>query len=341
MLPLVPLYAAGAALRMAGRRIGLQPVQRLQWPVISVGNLSVGGTGKTPFTIALAKLLVREGLHVDVLSRGYGRKDTASVMRVDPAGSAEQYGDEPLLIANSAQVPVFVAAKRWLAGQQAEREYALHGKLGGVHLLDDGFQHRQLARDVDIVLVNSADLGDSLLPAGNLREGLEGLKRASVLAVQDGDEVAVRQLRHMEFGQDPWQPVWRFRREMVYPEIPETLAVQPFVAFCGIGRPEQFFSGLAKKGIQIGASRTFPDHHTYTPADVEMLRRLAESSGSGALMTTAKDLFRLGDLTIALDGEMPVYAVDIQVLLEDEAGIAAWLRRVLSPVAGPAANQPS
>src|SRR5580658_4881069 len=143
MLPLVPLYAAGAALRMAALRIGLRPVRRLQWPVISVGNLSAGGTGKTPFTIALAKLLVRNGLHVDVLSRGYGRTDTA-VMRVDPAGSAERFGDEPLLIANAAQVPVYVAAKRWLAGQLAEREYALHGKLGGVHLLDDGFQHRQL-----------------------------------------------------------------------------------------------------------------------------------------------------------------------------------------------------
>jgi tetraacyldisaccharide 4'-kinase len=341
MLPLVPLYTAGAALRLAGLRIGLQPVQRLQWPVISVGNLSVGGTGKTPFTIALAKLLVRNGLHVDVLSRGYGRKDKTAVMRVDPAGSAEQFGDEPLLIANAAQVPVYVAAKRWLAGQLAEREYALHGELRGVHLLDDGFQHRQLAREVDIVLVNSADLGDSLLPAGNLREGLDGLKRARVLAVQDGDEVAVRQLRHMGLGLSPWQPIWRFRREMVSPEIPETLASQSFVAFCGIGRPEQFFSGLAKKGIQVSASRTFPDHHRYTAGDVEMLRGLAQSTGAGALVTTAKDLFRLRDLAIAPGGELPVYAVDIQVRLEDEAGIAAWIRRALSPVAVPAANPSS
>src|SRR5277367_3799169 len=116
LVPLVPLYAAGLAMHMAGFRLGALPLRRLRWPVISVGNLSVGGTGKTPFTIALAKLLAREGWHVDVLSRGYGRKDTAAVRRVDTAGSAEEFGDEPLLIANSTAVPVYVAAERWRAG---------------------------------------------------------------------------------------------------------------------------------------------------------------------------------------------------------------------------------
>jgi len=223
MLPLVPLYAAGAALRMAGLRFGLLPVQRLEWPVISVGNLSVGGTGKTPFTITLAKLLVREGLHVDVLSRGYGRKDPTTVMRVDPAGSAEQFGDEPLLIANAARVPVYVAAQRWKAGKLAEEENELHGESSGVHLLDDGFQHRQLAREVDIVLVNSADLGDSLLPAGNLRERLEALKRARAFAVEAGDEAAVEKLQSIGLGLSSERPTWRYRREMVVPEIPATV----------------------------------------------------------------------------------------------------------------------
>ena len=98
MMPLVPVYAAGAALRAAGFLLGAEPVRRLKWPVVSVGNLSAGGTGKTPFTIALAKLLLNEGMHVDVLSRGYGRSSTATE-RVDPDGDAGRFGDEPLLIA--------------------------------------------------------------------------------------------------------------------------------------------------------------------------------------------------------------------------------------------------
>jgi tetraacyldisaccharide 4'-kinase len=328
MLPLMPLYAAGAALRGAALKLGLRPVRRLQWPVISVGNLSVGGTGKTPFTIALAKLLVREGMHVNVLSRGYGRKESG-VLRVDPAGSAEQFGDEPLLIANSAGVPVYVAAERWRAGQLAEKASGLGPGSQAAHLLDDGFQHRQLARQVDIVLVNSADLGDSLLPAGNLREGLNALKRAQVLAIQEEDELAMRLLQRLGFGSRRGQLIWRYRREMTGVEDLERIAGLAFVAFCGIGRPEQFFSGLSKAGIKIGASRSFPDHHRYSLADMEALRQLAESTGSKAMVTTAKDLYRLGGLAAARDGAAMVFAVDLRVVLADETGIVAWLKGVL------------
>jgi tetraacyldisaccharide 4'-kinase len=331
--PLVPLYAACLALRAAGLRHGLETVQRLRWPVISVGNISVGGTGKTPFTIALVKLLRREKFRVDVLSRGYGRKD-GEVSRVDVAGSAERFGDEPLLIANVAGVPVYVGAERWKAGLLAEREMTLHGQGEDwhppVHLLDDGFQHRQLTRLVDIVLVNSEDLADSLLPAGNLREGLEALKRAHVLAVPAGDETAMERLQSLGLGQQLGQPVWRFRREMVVPAIPETLAVRPVVAFCGIARPEQFFSGLAQKGIQVAVSHTFPDHHPFTAKDVAMLRTMARRSGSGALVTTAKDLFRLGNLAMDMDCEEPIFAVDLQIVLEDKAGITSWLKHALA-----------
>jgi tetraacyldisaccharide 4'-kinase len=321
LLPLMPLYAAGLAMRMAGFGLGLLPLRRLRWPVISVGNLSVGGTGKTPFTIALAKLLRREGIHVDVLSRGYGRRST-EVERVNAGGSAEQFGDEPLLIAREAGVPVYVGAQRWWAGRLAEKESAGEP---GVHLLDDGFQHRQLVRLADIVLINSEDLGDRLLPAGNLREGLGALRRAHVLAVPREDDAAVDRLKELGLGAPIGQQVWRFRREMVVPEIPETLAAQPVVGFCGIARPEQFFSGLAQKGFQVAEKRAFPDHHPYTRGDVEALCRMAQATGSGALVTTAKDLFRLGSLGSALDEALPIYAVDLRVMLEDEAGAAAWL----------------
>jgi tetraacyldisaccharide 4'-kinase len=325
LLPLVPLYAAGAAARSAGLHFGLEPVRRLSWPVVSIGNLSAGGTGKTPFTIALAQLLLRGGIHVDVLSRGYGRSSNV-VERVDVHGSAGQFGDEPLLISAKTGVPVYVGTQRYRAGRLAERDADPNT---GVHLLDDGFQHRQLARQVDIVLVNSEDLADSLLPAGNLREGLSALKRATVLAVPDGDDAAVERLQALGLGPRIGQPIWRFRREMVTPKIPESLAQRPVVAFCGIARPEQFFTGLAQKGFQVAASRTFPDHHAFTKAAVARLRRLQDSTGSGALVTTAKDLVRLGGLAATLDSSGPIFAVDLQVTLGDETSIAAWLRRVL------------
>jgi tetraacyldisaccharide 4'-kinase len=329
LLPLVPLYAAGAAVRSAGLHLGLEPVRRLSWPVVSIGNLSAGGTGKTPFTIALASLLLREGMHVDVLSRGYGRK-SSEVERVDVHGSAGQFGDEPLLIASKTGVPVYVGAQRYHAGRLAEGDAS---PKTGVHLLDDGFQHRQLARQVDIVLVNSEDLADSLLPAGNLREELSALKRAAVLAIPEGDDAAVGRLQKLGLGPRIGQAIWRFRREMTVPKMPESLAQRSVVAFCGIARPEQFFAGLAQKGFQIAASRTFPDHHTFNEADLAMLRKLRESTGSGTLVTTAKDFVRLGELAVAIDSSNPIFAVDLQVIFEDEAGIAAWLRRVLGPTA--------
>ena len=325
LVPLIPVYAAGLALRSAGLLLGVQPIRRLRWPVISVGNLSVGGTGKTPFTIALARLLMREGIHVDVLSRGYGRR-SAEVERVDVDGGPERYGDEPLLIARETKAPVYVGPKRWQTGRLAEKEA---GAVGGVHLLDDGFQHRQLARTVDIVIVNSEDLGDVLLPAGNLRERVDALRRARVLAVPAEDEAAVEKLRRLGFESRPERPIWRFRREMVVPEMPGTLAKRPVVAFCGIARPDQFFSGLARKGLDVAASRAFPDHHRFTRGDVEMLRGLGASTGSGALLTTAKDLFRLEGLGMELDAALPIFAVDLRVSFEDEAGVMAWLMGAL------------
>ena len=306
-LPLVPLYAAGAALR----GIGMTP-KRLAWPVISVGSLSAGGAGKTPFVIALAQLLKREGFQIDVLSRGYGRIQT-SVEQVDPEGDAERFGDEPLLIAREVRVPVFVGSQRFEAGRLSEQEAQT-----GVHLLDDGFQHRQLARDADIVLVSSEDLADWLLPAGNLRERKSALQRADVLAVQAGDDSAVERLQAMRLE----QPVWRFLREMVVPKVEE-----PVYAFCGIARSEQFFSGLERAGMTLVAKKAFPDHYQYRAGDVRTLEQFADRMGaSGGLMTTDKDRVRMGALGERLAQMVPVNTAGLRIVFEDEAGIAAWLK---------------
>ena len=328
-MPLTPLYAAGSSLRW----LGVKP-KRLGWPVASVGSLSAGGAGKTPFVIALAKLLKERGIAVDVLSRGYGRPDTGAA-RVDPMGTAEEFGDEPLLIALEAGVPVFVGARRFEAGRLAEAELKqahssgpegprISGRLDagaeapaylalpagqpiGFHLLDDGFQHRQLARNVDIVLVSSADMEDWLLPAGNRRETLGALRRADVLAVAVGDDAAVERLR----GKGLRQPVWRFRREMVVPEV-----IGPVLAFCGIARPEQFFTGLERGGVSVVERRVFGDHHRFSGGDLAGLREMAARTGAVALMTTAKDRVRLGSRVEELG--VPVLVAGLRVVFEDK-----------------------
>lgn len=311
MLPLVPLYLAGAAFRWAGSK-----QKRLGRPVVSVGNLSVGGTGKTPFVIALAKLLSSHGVSVDVLSRGYGRVNPGANLgaeRVDPNGNAEQFGDEPLLIAREAQVPVFVASQRSEAGILAEREANAQ-----LHLLDDGFQHRQLYRDIDVVLVNSEDLNDRVLPAGNLRELVSALKRASVFAVPIEDDSAETQLRELGFG----QPIWRFRREMVVPQVSGAV-----VAFCGIARPDQFFSGLNASGINLVARKVFRDHHRFTAKDGELLQRLIRQTGAVAFITTEKDRVKLGNLEAGVG--VPLLTAELRVVFEDESATIEWLRKRL------------
>ena len=318
LAPLTPLYRMGLALRERRLRSGANAVQRLRQPVISVGNLSTGGAGKTPLTIALAKALVARGFHVDGLSRGYGRTGREAA-RVRADGSAEEFGDEPLLIARATQVPVYVAPRRYDAGVLAESE-ARPG--AAVHILDDGFQHRQLYRDVDILLLSRSDLCDRLLPAGNLREPLRALTRATVVAIPAGDEELEAYLRRaIKTGGDSQGPrwsghVWRLRRHMEVPEVAGAV-----LAFCGIARPEQFFGGLEAGGLRLAGRRAFGDHHRYTAADLGRLAAQAKAAGAAALVTTEKDAVRL----IGMDVPLPLLTAGLRIEIEDEAEALDWL----------------
>jgi tetraacyldisaccharide 4'-kinase len=316
LLPLVPLYAAGLALREMRVQRGWGRVRRLRWPVISVGNLSTGGSGKTPLVIALARLMTARGFRVDVLSRGYGRR-SAVPLPVGANGSADQFGDEPLLIARETGVPVYVAAERFEAGQLAEAD-GENDKRPRVHLLDDGFQHRQLARDVDVLLVNREDWQDHLLPAGNLREPAEAAKRATVLAISAEDGGFESELRAWEWT----GPVWRVRRRM---EIPQVNG--PVAAFCGIARPEQFFEGLESAGLRLAARLAFPDHHRYRAADIKKLMNSATLPGCkiSALVTTSKDAIRLESSPFAGSIGLPLKQAGLVVELEHEAHAMDWL----------------
>jgi tetraacyldisaccharide 4'-kinase len=304
MNPLSALFGAGVDLRNALYDRGRLRVRRLPAPVVSIGNLSLGGAGKTPFVIALGELLKARGIEFDVLTRGYGRQ-TRGPARVDPSGSTRQFGDEPLLIARRLGVPVFVGGRRHEAGVLAER--SLQPRL---HLLDDGFQHRQLARDFDIVLLTPEDAQDRLLPVGRLRETLGALRRADAVvltpgASPDGLPISGKLL-------------WRVRRSIAVEQAPP----RP-VAFCGIARPQRFFQELRDAGVQAVAEVHFRDHHAYTPADVARLLKLKQEHAAGGFAATEKDAMNLGALAELLQPLLRVRV--IMELLEPQAAIDAML----------------
>jgi tetraacyldisaccharide 4'-kinase len=276
---------------------GMMTVKRLQGPVVSVGNLTVGGSGKTPFVIHLGELLKGRGIAFDVLSRGYGRR-THGVAVVGQGGSPRDYGDEPVLIARKLGLPVVVGEDRYEAGHWAEERFGAE-----VHLLDDGFQHRRLARDFDIVLIAPGDIQDSLLPAGRLREPLSSLSRADVVVLANDASAEGLPIQK--------QLVWRVRREIVLALTPE-----PAIAFCGIARPESFFAQLRAAGVKLAATRTFRDHHTYADADVRELMQLREHNRGATFLTTEKDEVNLGQHIAQLQ---PVHVVPLRMQLENAA----------------------
>ena len=324
LLPVTPLYRLGLALREWRLQAGLETVRRLQWPVVSVGSLSAGGAGKTPMAIALANGLAARGVAVDVLSRGYGRQSSGAVrVRID--GTAEEFGDEPLLIARATGAPVYVAAQRFRAGQLAEADVRTipASAAGRVHLLDDGFQHRQLHRDVDILLLSREDWRDRLLPAGNLREGQRAAERASVVAIPSDDAEFEQELR--AWG---WRgPVWRVRRTMDVPE-----AAAPAAAFCGIARPEQFFAGLEAAGVKLAARMAFGDHHCFTEGDLREVVASARRAGAATLITTQKDRVRMGAMAELVTRELLLRTADVRVEIEERA--VDWLVQQLPGAGG-------
>jgi tetraacyldisaccharide 4'-kinase len=315
LLPLTPLYRAAIGAKNLAYDRGWCAPKRLRWPVVSVGNLSVGGAGKTPLVIRLAQLLAEAGHSVDVLSRGYGRSSTETE-RVDVAGEASRYGDEPLLIAQKTGVPVYVGASRYEAGVLAEREGA-HER---VHLLDDGFQHRKLARDVDIVILHSSDFTQRLLPAGRLREPLSGLHRASLIVLRREDALWEETLRRRGIQ----APIWLQHRR---------LTVDPWgraFAFCGIARPEEFFMVLRSNGVELAGTRAYRDHQRYGNAEIDEILRLALASGAECCVTTEKDAVRLTRAQREkLRTAMPLQVARLEVFLEEESTAMGQLSSLL------------
>lgn len=314
MNPLSALYGAAVSARNGLYDRGMMTVRRLDGPVVSIGNLRVGGSGKTPFLILLGELLKQRSIAFDVLSRGY-RRQTQGVAIVDPAGSARDFGDEPLLIARRLGVHVIVGEDRHQAGEMAEATFGPQ-----LHLLDDGFQHRRLARDFDIVLVADSDAQDSLLPSGRLREPIASLARADAVVLTN--DTAADGLRLKD------QSVWRARRDLVPPET-----LEPCFAFCGIARPQTFFAQLQAAQVVLAGTRSFPDHHRYSDEDLSDLQRLRQQAGAPAFVTTEKDAVNLVAYLRALE---PIHIVPVCMSLENsgaalDAMLATIARRKQQP----------
>ena len=307
MNPLSSLFGVGVRARNALYDRGVARAQKLRGPVVSVGNLSVGGSGKTPFVLLLGELLKGRGVKFDILSRGYGRK-TQGVALVDAGGSASDFGDEPILMARRLAVPVIVGEERYQAGIFAERKFGPQ-----LHLLDDGFQHRSLARDFDIVLVTPEDIRDRLLPAGRLREPVASLRRADAIVLTSGASPDGLPL--------DGKLVWRARRGIL-----PTKGMGSPVVFCGIARPQNFVLQLRTAGIEPAAEAFYRDHHAYSEHDIRDLLALRQRSEADGFVTTEKDAINLGGFLSALE---PLAVVPVKMELVDAANaVDTMLRRI-------------
>jgi tetraacyldisaccharide 4'-kinase len=297
--------------------------------VISVGNLTVGGTGKTPMVAALCKMLLSAGTRPAIVTRGYGGTVGRGPLVVEPGDGRtcpgpDRIGDEPALLARTLPGVTVVVGSDRVAGA---REAIARG--AGVVVLDDGFQHRRLARDVDIVLIDATDPfgGGRLLPAGRLREPPGSLARADLVVLTrcspdpSGTTIveAVRQIH-------PDVPIVRARQRAVGfvdrsgREVP---APTRAIAFCGIGNPAAFERDLRAAGVEVGRFEAFRDHRPYTSGDLAGLIADAHDR-STALVTTEKDLVRLDRADAPDPG--PIVALRIETVLDDPGPLVALLR---------------
>lgn len=300
--------------------------KRLKGMVISVGNLTLGGTGKTPMVIWLAEKFLEEGKRVAILSRGYRGANGTS--------------DEIELMKSRLQnrVSFGVGKNRFAEGRRLESQQAID-----VFLLDDGFQHLQLARDINILLVDASRPlhSEFLLPRGRLREPLSAIHRADLVVFTRVNDQLWLKRAIQEFPEFPIFPATtrlvRYRRlSKALDAIASDLELppQPVFAFCGVGNPDAFFTDVDRWGSRVVGRSIHRDHHFYSQRDLRRLEAAAKSAGARALLTTEKDARNLGDLTTA---SLPVYYCEIEIKIGDTEEFQKTLWRKLEERKGIAA----
>jgi tetraacyldisaccharide 4'-kinase len=322
--PFSIVYGLLARLRVMLYAKGVLRQQRLGAPVISVGNLTVGGTGKTPMVIRLAEYLLAEGKHVAILSRGYkGDRNTSDEIELMKARLA-------------GRVAFGVGKNRFAEGQK------LQARGVDVFILDDGFQHLQLARDLNILLMDaSRPLGrEPLLPAGTLREPISAMSRADILVFTrtetvPGSSDAIDRLHNYPVFSAATD-LLGFRRLGGSAALlaRDGIGTGPFYSFCGIGNPAAFLRDLENWHVPLAGSMAFRDHHSYVADDVVRIELAAEQAGAKALLTTEKDAQNLARVSFS---RLQVYIAVIDLHITPEDGFRAVIAGALAAKGGVAA----
>lgn len=340
LLPLGVIYEALTRVRLALYRAGALHVERIERPVISVGNITVGGSGKTPLVAWLARAVAREDQRVCILTRGYGRIDARRRVVVSDGGrvlsDARTGGDEPRLLAEQL---LRLAAVISDADRVAAARWAIANLDSQVFILDDGFQHLRLARDLNILTLDATDPfgGNQLLPAGRLREPVRELARADCIVITRAELTSdlkelCEEVRRLSNG----RPVFVARTKIIglktlrpsASNVDEmsTMRNQRIGAFCALGNPQAFFTQLHAEGYDVGYTRAFRDHHIYTQHDLDTCGREASQRGARALITTAKDAVKLN----ALSSPLPCFVLEIELAFDEEAALLDLVRRAIS-----------
>lgn len=330
--PLSALYGAAVRTRLAAYSRGLLRVSRLARPVISVGNITVGGTGKTPLVEWICRAVAEDGKQVCILTRGYRRERPNERVVVSDGktiqAEVDKAGDEPFLLAKSliGKAAVISDANRLSAG-----EWAIH-KLGtDIFVLDDGFQHLQLFRNLNVLVIDATNPfgGRQLLPAGRLREPLSAMARADCTVITRADYAEnIESLRAEITHRTSKRPVFTstMRSDGLRTLNDRMASASPGIkvaAFCGVGNPNSFFSQLQSSGYAVVCQQQFPDHHSYTQADIDSVVKSATTSRAEALVTTTKDAVKLTELNIQFD----CYVLPIEIVLDQADDFRKLLRR--------------
>jgi tetraacyldisaccharide 4'-kinase len=319
LVPLTPLYAAVVVLKRRMYGWGWLKQKHLPVPVISIGSVSAGGAGKTPFVAMLAGILHRRGYAVSILTRGYGRTSELTE-RVEPYDDPEWHGDEPVLLAQRSGAPVFAGADRYEAGLMAERDNA-QDRIA-VHLLDDGFQHLRLARNIDITLLTLEDAEDMLLPAGNLREPIAALGEAHVVVVREEEADALKDVLERLRERGHGFATWVIRRSLTLLDGTEVALPTLPLAFCGIARPGNFTRMLTTSRYEPMETFAFADHHMYDDGDMTRLIDHAQRIGANGFVTTEKDAVKITPdmhARLRVVGPLIVARLKVELIAEKEA----------------------
>lgn len=333
--PFSALYSLATRLRLAAYRQRLLSVSKLDAVVISVGNITTGGTGKTPLVEWVCRVLAAEGKRVCVLTRGYRRQNPNEQIVVSDGhrvlANVVAAGDEPLLLARNL---LEVAAVICNANRSEAGRWAIANLQTEVFVLDDGFQHLQLERDLNIVTIDATNpWGGGLLPLGHRREPLSGLARADCFVLTRTEEMPDLSLLTAELQKTAGQkPVFRSRmvttglRRLGGETLEQAASIkQPVAAFCGVGNPQSFFNHLRREGFELGAERAFPDHHNFVQSDVDLMVAEARARGALSIIATAKDAVKLSSFQF----EIPCYVLEIKISIEDEAQLIQLIRNQL------------